>query len=445
MGLSTPEKIRQLQRKLYLKAKQEPKFRFYALYDKLYRQDILLHAYRLVRANQGSPGIDGVSFSAIESREGVSEFLAGLEEELREKTYQPSPIKRVWIPKANGKQRPLGLITIRDRVAQQALKLVIEPIFEADLGKDTYGFRPRRSAHDAVDAIASTMIRGKTEVIDADLNQYFDTIPHANLMKAVAQRISDGQVLHLLKSWLKVPIIEVDKKGKRRNVGGGKKNRYGTAQGSILSPLLANVYLNILVRIWEKHELEKALGARLVVYADDFVILCSQGTEGPLGVVKQVLERLELTLNVEKTRIVNSYQESFDFLGFEIRMRKSFSSGKYYPHVQPARKSIRKIKQALSEITDRKRTMIPLKEVMAQTNHKLRGWSGYFHYRNCSNTMASIKFHAEERLRIHLRKRHKIKTWQEGYQKFPNQVLYKLCGLYKLPTSAPWKKAHALR
>ena len=385
-----------------------------------------------------------MSFSAIESGEGVSEFLAGLEEELREKTYQPSPIKRVWIPKSNGKQRPLGLITIRDRVAQQALKLVIEPIFEADLGKDTYGFRPKRSAHDAVDAIASSMIRGKTEVIDADLSQYFDTIPHANLMKAVAQRISDGQVLHLLKLWLKVPIIEVDKKGKRRNVGGGRKNRYGTAQGSILSPLLANVYLNILVRIWEKHELEKRLGARLVVYADDFVILCSQGTEGPLGVVKQVLERLELTLNVEKTRIVDSYQESFDFLGFEIRMRKSFISGKYYPHVQPSRKSIRKIKQALTEITDRKRTMIPLKEVMEQTNHKLRGWSGYFHYRNCSNTMQSVKFHAEQRLRIHLRKRHKIKTWQEGFQKFPNRVLYELCGLYKLPTSAPWKKAHAL-
>lgn len=192
MKLTTPERIRQLQRKLYEKAKQDSKFRFYALYDKMYRPDILLHAYHLVRANQGSPGTDRVSFSAIESGEGVSEFLAGLEEELREKTYQPSPIKRVWIPKSNGKQRPLGLITIRDRVAQQALKLVIEPIFEADLGKDTYGFRPKRSAHDAVDAIASSMIRGKTEVIDADLSQYFDTIPHANLMKAVAQRISDG-------------------------------------------------------------------------------------------------------------------------------------------------------------------------------------------------------------------------------------------------------------
>jgi len=226
--LTTPEKIRTLQRKLYLKAKQEPAYRFHALYDKVYRADILSHAYNLVRANKGSAGIDGRTFEAIELAEGVTAFLAELEEALRSKTYKPDPVKRVMIPKSDGSQRPLGIPTIRDRVAQMAAKLVIEPIFEADFCETSYGFRPKKSAHDAVKDVTYAMNTGYTEVIDADLSKYFDSIPHSNLIAVVAERICDGEILHLIQMWLKAPIVEVDKDGTKRNIGGGKGNRKGT-------------------------------------------------------------------------------------------------------------------------------------------------------------------------------------------------------------------------
>lgn len=301
MTLPTPEDIKTLQRKLYRKAKQEPAFRFYALYDKVYRADILKFAYNLVRANKGSAGIDGVTFEAIEAGEGVTAFLAGLEETLRNKTYKPEPVKRVMIPKSDGSQRPLGIPTIRDRVAQMAVKLVIEPIFEADFCETSYGFRPKKSTHDAVDDVAYTLNKGYTEVIDADLSKYFDTIPHANLMATVAERISDGEILRLIKMWLKAPVIEVDRDGTKRNIGGGKGNRKGTPQGGVISPLLANLYLHILDRIWERHKLQQTLGARIVRYADDVVILCRRGTDRPMAMLRHVLKRLGLSLNEAKT------------------------------------------------------------------------------------------------------------------------------------------------
>jgi len=243
--LTTPDSIRTLQRKLYRKAKQEPAFRFHALYDKIYRADILSHAYDLVRANKGSAGIDGVSFEAIEAEEGAAAFKAELAEALRDKTYKPSPVKRVMIPKGQAKYRPLGIPTIRDRVAQMAAKLVIEPIFEADFCSTSYGFRPGKSAHDAVDDVAYTINKGYDEVIDADLSKYFDTIPHAKLMTLVAERISDGGVLQLIRMWLKAPIMEEGADGKKRHIGGGKGNRKGTPQGGVISPLLANIYLHL--------------------------------------------------------------------------------------------------------------------------------------------------------------------------------------------------------
>ena len=226
--LTTPERIRTLQRKLHRKAKQEPACRFHALYDKVYRADILEFAYRLVRANKGSAGIDGVTFEAIEEHEGAPAFIGELEEALRNKKYKPDPVKRVMIPKSDGSQRPLGIPTIRDRVAQMAAKLVIEPIFEADFCETSYGFRPKKSAHDAVDDVTYAMNSGYTEIIDADLSKYFDTIPHANLMATVAERICDGEILRLIQMWLKAPIMEMDKDGTKRNIGGGKGNRTGT-------------------------------------------------------------------------------------------------------------------------------------------------------------------------------------------------------------------------
>ena len=299
--LTTPDTIRTLQRKLYAKAKQEPAYRFYALYDKISREDILSHAWRLVRANRGSPGVDGVSFEVIENEIGVETFLRELARDLKDKTYQAQAVWRVMIPKAGGSQRPLGIPTLRDRVAQMAVKLVIEPIFEADFCANSYGFRPRKSAHDAVDDIANALWAGCTQVIDADLSKYFDSIPHAKLMAVVAERIVDGGILALIKQWLKAPVIG-EEGGVKKTVGGGKANRKGTPQGGVISPLLANCYLHILDRIWQRRHLKSRLQAHIVRYADDFVVLCRKDVEEPLKLIRQVLARLELTLN-ETTRV----------------------------------------------------------------------------------------------------------------------------------------------
>jgi group II intron reverse transcriptase/maturase len=442
--LTTPENIRTLQRKLYSKAKQEKAYRFYALYDKVYRADILSHAYSLVRANKGSAGIDGVTFEAIETGEGVAAFVAELEEALKSKTYRPDPVKRVMIPKANGDKRPLGIPTIRDRVTQMAVKLVIEPIFEADFCDTSYGFRPKKSAHQAVDDVVYTMNRGHTEIIDADLSKYFDTIPHTNLLAVVAERISDGEILHIIKMWLKAPIKEEDKDGKQRNISGGKGNRQGTPQGGVISPLLSNLYLHLLDRIWERHQLEKKLGARIVRYADDIVVMCRRGTERPMMILRKILEKLGLTLNEVKTRIVNAIEGKYDFLGFAIWMGKSRKTGNHYPHVQPSKKSLQTIKDRVTHLTTRSRTIMPLEWVVNEVNATVRGWVGYFHYRNCSEAMGHVRHHVEERLITHLRKRHKVRDRKTGDARFKNRTLYERYGLYKVPTTAVWQRAHAL-
>ncbi len=440
--LVTPVKIRTLQRKLYAKAKQEPGYRFYALYDKVYRGDVLHHAYRLVRSNKGAPGIDGVSFATIEAAEGIETFLEGLAEEVKNRTYRPMPVRRVMIPKPDGSQRPLGIPTIRDRVVQMAVKLIIEPIFEAGFCDCSYGFRPKRSAHDAMGDISYALHKGHTEVIDADLSKYFDTIPHAKLLAVVAERIADGGILHLIKQWLKAPVVERGKDGKDRT-SGGKGNRRGTPQGGVISPLLANLYLHLLDRIWERHGLEKKYAARLVRYADDLVLLCAKGTAKPLAMLRHILDRLELTLNETKTKVVNAWDESFDFLGFEVRMILS-RRGKAYPHIQPSKRSVKRINAKLTELTTRNLTPVPLPTIVHRLNQSLRGWSCYFDYANSTKIFGDVKRHAEERLRTHLRKRHKVKARRVGQGRFPNRVLYERHGLFKLPTTAPWKRAHAL-
>jgi len=443
--LTTPESIRTLQRKLYSKAKQEKTYRFYALYDKVYRADILSHAYNLVRANKGSAGIDGITFEAIETGEGITAFLAELEEALKSKTYRPDPVKRVMIPKSNGDKRPLGIPTIRDRVAQMAAKLVIEPIFEADFCDTSYGFRPKKSAHQAVDDVTYAMNRGYTEVIDADLSKYFDTIPHANLLTVVAERISDGEILRIIKLWLKAPVKEVDKDGNQRNISGGRGNRKGTPQGGVISPLLSNLYLHLLDRTWERQQLEKKLGAHIVRYADDLLVLCRYGTERPMMTLRKILERLELTLNETKTRTVNACEGKYDFLGFTIWMGKSRKTGNHYPHVQPSKKSLQTIKDRITNLTIRNRTMVPIEEVVKEVNATVRGWMGYFHFKNCSKTLEQVRGHVEQRLRTHLCKRHKVRERKTGFARFSNRVLYEKYGLYKVPTTAGWKRAHALQ
>ena len=441
MPLKTPENIRTLQRKLYHKAKQEPACRFHSLYDKVYRADILSHAYQLVRANKGGAGIDGVTFAAIEEGKGVTAFLAELEEALRTKTYKADPVKRVMIPKADGSERPLGIPTIRDRVAQMATKLVIEPIFEADFCASSYGFRPKRSAHDAVDNVALSLNKGYTEVIDADLSKYFDTIPHAKLMAVIAERICDGAILHLIHLWLKAPVIEVGRDGKKRNVGGGKRNRKGTPQGGVISPLLANLYLHLLDRIWERHRLQQRLGACIVRYADDIVLLCRRKHSAEVMVVlRQILERLELSLNERKTKIVNAFEEEFGFLGFTVKMCKGWRTGRWYPHVQPSKRSCQKIKDRITELTQRKRTVIALEWVVNEVNATVRGWVGYFHYRNCSHSLGRIRNHLEQRMITHLRKRYKVRDRKTGHVRFPYRSLYEHYGLYRVPTTAGWTK-----
>jgi RNA-directed DNA polymerase len=312
MSLTTPGKIRELQIKLYRKAKNEPEFRFYQLYDKVYREDILNHAYELARANDGAPGVDGESFQEIESA-GLVEWMDGLREELRNKTYKPQPVRRVLIPKPGGGERPLGIPTIRDRVAQTAAKLVLEPIWEADLEPNAYGYRPQKSAQDAIQKVDELLHDGYTDIVDADLSKYFDTIPHSELLQCVARRIIDRQLLHLIKMWLKVPVEERDENGKRR-LTGGKDNDRGTPQGGVISPALANLYMNRMLKGWRQTRRGEQFQARIVNYADDFVILSRGKAKEALVWTRGVLERLELTLNEKKTNVRNARRERFDFL-----------------------------------------------------------------------------------------------------------------------------------
>ena len=295
MSLETPIKIRMLQRKLYQKAKEEPSYRFYLLYDKMYREDFLAHAYALVKSNQGAPGVDGQSFWGIESL-GLEEWLSGIRNDLRAKTYQPQAVRRVMIPKPGGGERPLGIPTIRDRVVQTAAKLLLEPIFEADFDPNAYGYRPKRSAQEAIQKVHKLLCEGYADVVDADLSKYFDTIPHSELMQCVARRIVDRDMLHLIKMWLKVPVEERDENGKPR-VSGGKGSSCGTPQGGVISPLLANLYMNRFLKYWRITGRGEVYQAQVVNYADDFVILSRGCAAEALNWTRSVMTRIGLTLN----------------------------------------------------------------------------------------------------------------------------------------------------
>src|SRR6266516_6321935 len=349
MSLTTPEKIRTLQRKLYRKAKAEPAFRFYLLYDKIHREDILRHAYELARANAGAAGVDGMTFARIETL-GLEAWLAGLRKDLVSKTYRPDPVRRVSIPKADGAgERLLGIPTIRDRVVQTAAKLVLEPIFEADFEDNAYGYRPGRGAVDAVKEVHRLICRGHTDVVDADLSKYFDSIPHCELLKSVARRIVDRHVLRLIKLWLKAPIEEQDGEGTRR-MSGGKSNARGTPQGGVASPLLANIYMNRFLKHWRLTGRGDAFRARVVVYADDFVILSRGHAAEALAWTKTVMTRLGLALNEQKTSLKNARQERFDFLGYSFGPHWYKANGQWYLGTSPSKKSVQRLKTTVGNL-----------------------------------------------------------------------------------------------
>jgi RNA-directed DNA polymerase len=434
--LETPEKIRELQRKLYQKAKQQKGYRFYLLYDKVYRLDILSHAYNLVKANKGAPGVDGETFERVKEREGgVEGYLEAIAGRLKRKQYKPQPVRRVYIPKTGEGKRPLGIPTIRDRIVQMAVKIVIEPIFEADFQENSYGFRPKRNAHQAVDDVKAHLLKDKMAVIDADISKYFDTIPHDRLMKLVAKRSVDKDILKLIKMWLKAPIAEEREDGKKEYKGNDK----GTPQGGVISPLLANIYLNVLDTLWKVKKVQERFGARLVRYADDVVVLCGGNTERILKGMKAVLIDLGLTLNEAKTKVVDARQEHFTFLGFSIRMRKGRKAGSLFPLIEPSKKAVKHIRSEIKQLTTERYSATSTEVVIRRVNEVVRGWVGYFYYGNCTKAMSALKEYLLYRIRVYIRRKHHYSGL--GYKAFPNSYYHETLGVFKVPLSAPWRHA----
>lgn len=427
MRLQTPESIRRLQHKLYRKAKAEPGYRFYLLYDKIYREDILRYAYQLARANQGAPGVDGQTFEEIETK-GFEEWILGLQRELRTKTYQPQPVRRVLIPKPGGGERPLGIPIVRDRVVQAAAKLVLEPIFEADLEPQAYGYRPRRRAQEAIEQVHKLLCEGYTEVVDADLSKYFDTIPHRELLQCVARRVVDRDVLRLVKQWLKVPVEERDEQGRRR-WSGGKGSSRGTPQGGVISPLLANLYMNRFLKYWRMTKREEAFQAQVINYADDFVILSRNRAKEAREWTRQAMLQLGLTLNEAKTSLKQARTERFDFLGYTFGPHRYRKDGHKYLGASPSQKSVSRLKQKVRELLEPS-NVGSWEEVRDRLNRRLKGWSAYFHYGTRLMAYRAVDNYVYERVRYFLRRRHKVQS--RGTHAFSRERVFGELGVVQL-------------
>jgi RNA-directed DNA polymerase len=441
MSLTTPFSVQKLQTALHAKAKESPNFRFHALYDKVYRKDVLAFAYERCKANGGAAGVDNQTFENIEAY-GKERWLDELAQELKSRTYQPLPVRRVYIPKPDGKQRPLGIPTIRDRVVQTSAMLVLEPIFEADLPKEQYAYRADRSALDAVQHVHKLINTGHGQIVDADLSSYFDSVPHAELMRSVARRVVDGAMLHLIKMWLEAPVEETDERGNKHRSTRNRDEGRGTPQGSPISPLFSNLYMRRFVLGWKKLGHEERWKAYIVNYADDLVICCRVGAEQALTEMRAMMSKLRLTVNEKKTRVCYLPEEKFDFLGYTFGRCYSMRRGRVYLGTTPSKTRVQRICRAISDETGRDKVWQDSKTIVARLNRMMIGWANYFCLGSVSKAYSAVDMHAHRRLRRWLCDKHKEP--RPGYKRFPEASLNSVYGLVQLPhrtANLPWAKA----
>ena len=441
-SLAASERVQRLQRALHAKAKEAPGFRFYSLSDKVWRDDMLAAAWQAVRRNGGAAGVDGETVANVESQ-GVDGWLGALARDLKEGTYRPQAVRQVLIPKKQrGKFRPLGIPCLRDRVAQTAAMLVLSPIFEADLEPEQYAYRPGRGANDAVRRVHRLLNIGHREVVDADLTNYFGEIPHADLLKSVARRVSDGRLLGWVKAWLEMAVEEDDGRGGRRRTNRARRERKGTPQGAPISPLFSNVYMRRFIRGWKVLGYARRFGAEIVNYADDFAVLGKAPAAEMLTAVEGLMRRLKLPMNAEKTRCCRVPEEPMTFLGYRIGRNYRPFTGAAYIGTRPSRESVQSICRRVSELTTRRDALLPPEEVVARLNRLLTGWANYFTLGQVSPAYRAVDQHAARRLRQWLCRKHKVRDGKSV--RFPYERLWTEYGLTRLASrtaSLPWAKA----
>ena len=440
--LVASENVRRLRKSLHAKAKEAPGFRFYSLSDKVWRADVLFVAWQEVRRNGGTAGVDGQTVADIESS-GVDRWLGELARDLKEGSYRPQAVRQVLIPKKQrGKYRPLGIPCIRDRVAQTAATLVLSPIFETDLQPEQYAYRPGRSAQDAVRRVHRLLNAGHREVVDADLSDYFGQIPHAELLKSIARRVSDGRVLGWIKAWLKMAVVEDDGKGGTRRTNRARRERKGTPQGAPISPLLSNIYMRRFIVGFKALGFARRFDAEIVNYADDFVVLGKSPPALMLAAVESLMGRLKLPLNAEKTRCCRVPEEPIEFLGYRIGRNYRRDTGRSYIGTRPSRASVQSICRRLSELTARRYGLLEPAVVVGRLNRLLAGWANYFTLGQVSPSYAAVDRHATRRLRQWLGRKHKVRKGKSV--RFPDERLweeYELTRLTLRTASYPWAKA----